>query len=441
MNLLEKPGMLNSNHKSTKKSILFNGRMDLFLILIILVLICIPVLIGLFKKADAEAKRVNLYLSPHCEEVLGVGMTEMLIKDFVEKNPDLLIRLYESEIEPDIFIFDEGDFNALVAEGILARLNLYLNSEDSQPMAVSGHTDEEAVLAVPLVSFMDLLFYNINILTENGFERPPKTRDELLAFSRTLSGNEIAGIAISLNPEDRHSLARDIFSWIWAAGGDFWPGEDGPVLNTRPIINDFSFFGRLYSDKLLAPGIFELTEEKQLEEFAQGRVAMIVSSSRAIPYLREKMGDSAFGITSVPVPASAGKYNICLSGIYAGVSANSENQAAAWRFIEFLTAHSQLFCEMFKAVPGVVSDAIPGEYVRIDPFYLKAQDIFESSKIVRGFSGIPGGEEYEDIIREELKTFFETGRSSQETVNIIQTRIQNVIASKTETEEEAGTEE
>jgi hypothetical protein len=96
---------------------------------------------------------------------------------------------------------------------------------------------------------------------------------------------------------------------------------------------------------------------------------------------------------------------------------------------------------MFKAVPGVVSDAIPGEYVRIDPFYLKAQDIFESSRVVGGFSGIHGGEEYEDIIREELKAFFETGRSSQETVNIIQTRIQNWIDSQKQTEEETGTEE
>jgi multiple sugar transport system substrate-binding protein len=440
MNLLEKPGMINSNHKSAKKSILFNIRTDLFLLLIIVVLICIPILINQFKKADEAAKRVSLYLSPHCEEVLGVGVTEILIKDFMEKNPDLLVRLYESEIEPDIFIFDEGVYNALVAEGILSRLNGYFVSED----APSGHAEEpEAVLAVSLVSFMDLFFYNINILKENGYERPPKTRDELIAFSRTLSGNDIAGITISINSEDSYSLSRDIFSWIWAAGGDFWAGEGGPVVNTRPIISDLSFFGRLYSDKLLAPGIFELTEEKQLEEFAQGRVAMIIASSRAIPYLREKMGDAAFGISTIPVPAAAGKYNICLSGIYAGVSANSENPEAAWRFIEFLTAHSQLFCEMFKAVPGVVSDAIPGEYVKVDPFYLKAQDIYESSRIVKGFSGIPGGEEYENIIREELKVFFEAGRSSQETANIIQNRIESLIASKTEpeAEEEAGAEE
>jgi multiple sugar transport system substrate-binding protein len=421
MNLLEKLGMLNINRKSGKKSILSNRRVELFFIIAILILIIVPVLIGLINGADGGAKRVNLYLSPHCEEVLGVGTIELLLRDFGEKNPDLRVRLYENEMEPDIYIFDQGGYNALVAEGILARLNAYLNSENGDQGEASP------VLAVPIVSFMDLLFYNIDILTKHGFDRPPKTRDDFLLYARALTADNIAGIAISLNPEDRQSLSRDIFSWIWAAGGDFWSGESGPVINTRPIINDFTFLGRLNNDKHLAPGVFEMTEEKQLEEFAEGRAAMIIASSRAIPYLREKMGDSAFGITTVPVPASAGKYNIGLSSVYAGIGANSENSGEAWRFIEFLTAHSQLFCEMFKAVPGVVSDAIPGEYVRIDPFYSKAQDIFESSRIVRGFSGIPDGEEYENIIREEITAFFGTGRSAQETLNIIQNRIQGVV--------------
>lgn len=377
-----------------------------------------PFIIKQFINLNIEKKQKILLLSPKFEELFGQEITETMLQEFMKGKSNLKIRLLklpeEKEIVPDILIFDEGNYSALIDEGILAKLSSYLKNKEQ--------------LAIPLVSFMNLLFYNIDILTAAGFDRPPKTRDEFLNYARTVSNSNeaqlanTAGAAISLSLKDKNAVQRDIFSWIWASGGDFWREGNRPVLNTRTMSGDISFFGKLYNDRVLAYRIFETTGEQRLEDFTSGNIAMMIASTGAIPFLRERMGDKSFGVTNIPGSGSAGKYNIGISSIYAGINVNCEYPDEAWDFLVFLEEQSQLFCEVLKAVPGAVSDIIPGGYVRNDPFYSKSQDIFESSVIVQGFSGKPSAEEYENAFLEELQRFFRSSRTAEETVTAIQRR-------------------
>ena len=433
MSLLEKLSMIKVYCKNVKKSICLygSGRIDLFIVIALAVLIVTPLIFNSSFRINAEVKQVNLFLSPRFEELFGSEITETLLREFEERNPDIRVRT--AAAPPDILIFDEGEFSAIAAAGALSKLDPYAGYEpEDKEEPFRPFADDQ--MAVPLVSFMDLLFYNIDILTAAGFDRPPKTRQEFLACAAAVSGEnaggetaggENAGAALSLSQADRQALSRDIFSWIWAAGGDFLSLEDSsqrPSVNNRAIIADLNFLGALNGDKALAARAFETTGDQRLEEFADGKIAMMIASTSAIPFLREKMGDGAFGITTVPSSGGAGKYGICLSGIYAGLSANCEYPVEARSFLVFLAEKSPLFCAHLKAVPGMISDLIPGDYVKGDPFYSKAWDIFESSAIVKGFSGKPGAEEYEGAFLEELRAFFETGRTAQETTAAIQRR-------------------
>jgi multiple sugar transport system substrate-binding protein len=277
-----------------------------------------------------------------------------------------------------------------------------------------------------------LLFYNIDILTATGFNSPPKTRDEFLAYSSAVLrrsqqqhpclATNLSGAALSLSRKDRQALSRDIFSWIWAGGASFWSDGDKPTLDTRTLINDFTFLGTLNRDGLLSPGIFETTGQQRIEQFVQGRVAMMIASSQIIPYLRERMGDDSFGITTIPYSAAGGSYHVGLSAFYAGINVNSAYLDEAWRFLMFLTEKSAFFCAELKAIPGIVSNIVPGDYVTGDFFYSKAWDIFESSRIAEGFSGKPNAEEYENAFWDELQIFFETNRTAPQTVTAIQLR-------------------
>ena len=318
--------------------------------------------------------------------------------------------------EPDILIFDDIEFNAL-ASGGLAPLGAYVDDETGAQL-----------FAVPLVSFMDLLFYNIDLLQASGFDRPPKTREEFIDAAKAVSeaGNGAAGTAVCLNAEDSLALSRDFFSWLWAAGNDLWQGGDAPAIDSRAMINDIFFFGRLLREGAMNSHGFHITGDQKLEEFAEGKIAMMIASTRAIPALREKMGEK-FGITDIPGSGLAGRYSAGLTGLYAGINSETKAPGKALSFINYLIEQRPLLCAELKAVPGIVSEAIPGDYVRDDPFYSKAREIFESAVIVQGFLGKKGSDEFENIFREEMIKYFETGRSERETAAVIQNRLDEIF--------------
>jgi multiple sugar transport system substrate-binding protein len=288
-------------NKIDKKSISFPGRIDLFLVLAALLLIIGPVIIKSVSKISAEMGRTELYLSASFEELFGKDTTETLLQEFNERYPNLKIASVnaadEKSGEPDILIFDEGECSGLITNGALASLKPYTRTESGAEQSV-----------MPLVYFMDLLFYNTELLKAAGFDRPPKTREEFISYASVVSGGNnaalagAAGTALGLNANDNLAVSRDIFSWIWAAGGNFWPRADSsmPVINNRAIAGDLSFIGRLSRERILAPMSFEATGAQRLEEFSQGKIAMLIASTRYIPMLRKKMGDNAFGITAIP---------------------------------------------------------------------------------------------------------------------------------------------
>ena len=454
MNLLEKDTIINIYSKNDKMSRYFPRRVDLFIVLSVLVLlfshiISNYVIAGFRSGADTDNKhkKTELLLSARYEELFGREWTEMLLREFEEKNTDLKLILMDNsdERDPDILIIEEGNFSSFAAA--LASLEPYFNQERNLHNFTANqrfdspdeiHKSNMDLYTVPLVSFMDLLFYNIDLLSAAGFDRPPKTRDEFLAYTKAVSQRKSAGAVLSLSIHDRQAAARDVFSWIWASGGDFWLNDSSsqnaqkPVINTRSIIRDISFLGSLYGSETFASVSYSLTGEHRLEEFAQGKIALMIASTSVIPFLRERMGDNAFGITTIPDSGLAVKYNLCLSGFYAGINANCEYPDEAWSFLSFLAEQIPLLCARLNAVPGVVSGFFSGDfnYMQDDPFYSKARDIFESSEIVQGFSKTARAEEFERIVLEEMREFFESGRTAEQTAAAIQRRWDEIPAMK-----------
>ena len=457
MNLLDNEAILKVYSKNDKMSRYFSRRIDLFIVLSVLILLIFNIISNyvswnsifrLGADSDSGNKQTELLISPRCEELFGKEWTEILIRDFEEKNPELKIVLLDSpdEREPDILIFDEGDYSGLAAAGDLVSLEPYFNHERNLHHFASNQRFESPdeirkvdmeLFAVPLVSFMDLLFYNIELLAASGFDRPPKTRDEFLAFVKAVSGRNAAGAVSSLNIQDRRSVSRDIFSWIWASGNDFWPNDSSaaaqkPVINNRLTIRDITFLGRLFGKEASGSVSYSITGEQRLEEFAQGKIALMIASTGAIPYLREKMGDNTFGITTIPDSGSGGKYNLNLYGFYTGINTNCAYPDEAWIFLSFLAEQIPHLCAKLNAVPGIVSGFFSGDfdYMKDDPFYSKARDIFELSEIVHGFSKTTKAGEFEKIVLEEMQEFFQSGRTPEQTAAAIQRRWDEIPVGK-----------
>jgi hypothetical protein len=392
-------------------------KLDLFLLFALITLLLGFILFNTAFKKTNRQKRIELVLSPQWEALFDRETLGGLIHGFEDQNPHLRISSPENESKvADILFFDEGLFRSLVQREALCPLSVYFDPQ----------SDAEQ-WAIPLLLSMDVLFYNVELLSKAGFDRPPKNRDDFLKYAHAVSstGRGAYGTALGFSPEDPLAIKREFFSWFWATG---LPLErDGkPRLESRPAVEILNFLAQVKKEGPPAEDAFAKTGIQILEEFSQGKIAMIIAPAEAISFLKNRMGDSMFGITAIPGASTPGKNILGLSGFYAGISRSCVYPDEAWNFLTFITGNSPNLA--IKTVPGNLPGAFPvistfpGDFIKDDPLYAKAWDIFESSDIAEtSITPFLAGK-LEQIVREELLNFFNEGGTAQDTATAIQKR-------------------
>lgn len=343
----------------------------------------------------------GIFVSPQYWAMFG-DAAHTFVAEFEEQHPGFRIVMAEHE-EPDVVFFDDGDFAFLVQTGALASLSPYVYTET-----------EEDRWALPLVAFVDLFFYNIDILQEAGNDRPPRTRAEFLNVARSVaqtaaeSREEIFPFALGLSEADPLGVRRDFHPWVWATGAEVHSGftEDGALTLTTPAINAINFLADMNREGLLAPGSFEKTGRERLEQFAEGRIAMLVASARDMLFVREGARGINFDVKAIPA-AALGRDRLGISGIHAGISSSSTRPEEAWGFLVFIAAQTHSLAAAIGAVPGSFFASFPGDHIEEDPLHSKAWEIFEAADIVEFPSDDFSEQEAGRIIRERLAQAFE----------------------------------
>jgi multiple sugar transport system substrate-binding protein len=370
-------------------------RIDIFLLIVVLAVLVFAAVNQAFRTVD-KAQRVSITISSQCETLFGGENVNALIREFEEQNPDLQIQAAAPDGSADIFFFDVAEFGSLVHSSALVSLDPYMYAE-------TPAEQQRSQRALALVSFMDLFYYNIDILKAANLDRPPKTRAEFLAAARAVKGNgmPVFPFALGLSRADPLALRRDLYPWIWTDGGEVYAADPaGPALS-RAASDTIAFFGQLHHEGLLAPGSFDKTGQTRLEEFAEGKIAMMTASAREIAFLRRSAYGVNFGVTSMPA-AAPGKNRLGLSAIYAGISSQCTLPEEAWSFLAFIAGKSNVLAAALGAVPGSFPNASLDEYIEQDPLYSKAWDIFEAADIA-AYSADPAVEEdLSRSIREKL---------------------------------------
>jgi multiple sugar transport system substrate-binding protein len=336
-----------------------------------------------------------------------------IINEFEKLNPGIKIVLNEKSYE-DLHraLFSSDGF----ADGDIIALDPLWVPELLKKGIIESPQAGGLVQSRGLLSFINVLYYNIEILKEAGFSRPPKSRGEFLNYARTLGKKEFSwryALGLALGENSSRGIYDDIFPWIWAAGVELV--KDGkPAVNTRQVVESLSFLASLNSEGLIAPGAFSTDGKKKLEDFVSGRIAFMIAPSSEIEYIRKQMGDEKFGVTSVPAPDNyAGKTLFGSASWTVGVYSASSYKKEAGLFADFLAAKASVLSEKAMAMPG--NGASPAH----DPFYSKVWDIAIAGEIAQDFTGLSWTEP-EAIFREELRVLFEGKSSPAETAAAIQ---------------------
>ena len=258
-----------------------------------------------------------------------------------------------------------------------------------------------------ILSYINVLYYNIDILKEAGFSSPPKTRNEFLDYARAVSDGGNNRWALSLDLAGSRGIYYDIFPWIWAAGLELIR-NNRPEVNNRQLIDSLGFIASLFNEGLVVPEAFSAGAGNKLEDFVSGRAAFIIAPEWDIVYVRERMGEESFSVTNIPIPDNYMGRTFYSAGSWAlEVNPASRVSAEARLFADFLAGRSAFLSEKAGTISGT-NIPRPGS----DPHFSKIWDIAIDAEIAGEFRGFPWTP-LEEIFREELAALIAPDSAAQ----------------------------
>ena len=352
------------------------------------------------------------------EPELPDGVLRGLMDQFEEENPGITVELlsgpYASTKEQvvagaasgtmsDVVGLDGAWVSDFVNQGAIADLSTLMSDagyDESQLAAqvqLGGATYE-----IPVVNFAYMLFSNDGILADAGVD-VPSTRSEFMDATEAVTTGDVSGWILPLSLEAPNGVQNDVMSWVWASGGSML-ADGQPDLTNDAVTSATEYIKALNDAGVIAPGAATLKEQDKVEEFTNGRVAMMISSLAHINTIRESNPDLEFTISAVPAEDGyTGERGTPYASWGIGIAENSEHKAEAWKLVDFLmseTVNAEL-ADAANAFPGN-STAVP-EFVNNDEMFQEAFDVWQAGYPANEFVGLPVAEELMRLYGEQLQ--------------------------------------
>jgi arabinogalactan oligomer/maltooligosaccharide transport system substrate-binding protein len=245
----------------------------------------------------------------------------------------------------DVFVAPHDHIGALVNGGHVLKNPVDLTA-DFVPAAVTGATYKGVVYGYPLAIESIALFYNKDLV-----KTPPKTWDDVIAFSKTFTNKAQNKFGIAW------AVADPYVDYFFMAGfGAPLFGPNGDDRNQHNIDSPQAIAGVKYFQSLrkllLDVPSADVTGDFVNSSFVEGKTAMILTGPWKIKDFTK--ANVNFGI--VPMPAFPGKTTppTTFSGIrLAFVSAYTNHPAEAQAFAKFLISKPVLMkrLEMTSQIP------------------------------------------------------------------------------------------
>jgi len=358
-----------------------------------------------------SSETVTLEFAQWWAPELPEGEFRALMDDFEAQNPGIEVELLSGPYSAtrsqiiagaatgtlaDVVGLDGAWVNDLVQQGALASLSQLMSAADYDDAALAAQIRLGGdTYMIPVVNFVYPLFLNLDLLEQAGIDAGPSTRSEFADAARAVTNPDanVYGWVLPLSMQQPNGVQNDVMSWVWANGGSMLDDGQADLVGNEQVRSAMEFIKGLYDEGVIAPGVFSMREQDKVEEFTNERVGMMISSLAHINLIRDRNPDLRFGISALPaVEGNTGARGLPYASWGIGVSGDSENQAEAWKLVEFLMsqeANSRL-SSIANAFPGNV-DATP-DFVTTDDLFADAFEVFQDGYLANEFVGLPVAE-------------------------------------------------
>jgi len=239
----------------------------------------------------------------------------------------------------------------LVADGIAAAAPEEFATDITQNYSdgiVSAASIDENIYGYPNEVVLYALNYNKALFAEAGIDTPPSNWEELVDYAKKLTkkdGNgriEQQGFGL-INSWDS-GVVHPWMSLVYSNGGQLLTDDYKPLLDSEEIKETTKLYDTFIFEE-------EVTDPEQatanasttgpyLDNFANGKTAMIIMANWWESALKDSMGDDFENIATAPIPVGPSG-NESVSVFYSWMTmvnahASEAEQQSAWEFLQWL---------------------------------------------------------------------------------------------------------
>jgi multiple sugar transport system substrate-binding protein len=204
----------------------------------------------------------------------------------------------------------------------------------------TGGQQGKTVTSVPLYGLAYGLYYNKKMFSDAGLT-PPSTWEDMVTDAKKLTKGSVHGIGLEAG-----SYTENVhFAFITAEqnGGQLFDSAGKPTFTSDAVVSGVQrYIDLMQTDKVVSTSNAQYSNGTEASaDFAKGKVAMIVNQDNAGPNLTaDGMAADAYGVVPIPAPAGGQQVSSGIQGINLSIFKNTKNQAAALKFVKFMTSAS-----------------------------------------------------------------------------------------------------
>jgi multiple sugar transport system substrate-binding protein len=242
---------------------------------------------------------------------------------------------------PDSAFVDAGFVQELASRGALLNLDPYIAGSDvvATEDYVEGFRNtallDGSMYGLPFDGETTGLFYRTDLFAEAGIEGPPATWEEFeqTAAALTDPAKQQYGVAIFST-----EAAYYWYPWLWQAGGNTLSDDGQDIAFDSPEGVEAAEFYVNLAQNYAPPDYLSSDSWNGRVAFATGKVGMYIAGNWFAGQLLSEFPDIEGQWASAPLPEGAAGCATTLAGDSLIILGTSEQQDAAWLWIEYLSS-------------------------------------------------------------------------------------------------------
>ncbi|MDQ3766217.1 MAG: sugar ABC transporter substrate-binding protein [Actinomycetota bacterium] len=289
---------------------------------------------------------------------------EKLAADFMKENPDIevdvnvigwdvahdkLLTSVAGDETPDVSMMGTTWMGEFANQGALAEVPDSIDEAAFFDSAWETVVFEGTPQGAPFHIDTRVLYYRTDVAKRAGFEDPPETWEDMQTMAKAMTEEGGAKYGIYLMPNNWQEFLPE----LWQAGGAPMEGEQFS-LDSPEAVEALEFHQWFFDQGLVPPTPAEGYDPTQ--PFVDGDVPMFFSGPWHVAIIEDTGGKSIEGKWDVaPMPQNESGTSF-VGGSDLVVYNQSDNQPAAWEFVEYLT--SPEVQAKFHAITGDLPAAV-----------------------------------------------------------------------------------